>query len=152
MPQLDLSISDAAHDQAQDLDIDALFERAQEATERSYAPYSHLRVGAALLTSAGDIVTGSNVENAAYGSTICAERVAVGRAVSEGHVHFRAIAIAIEAETEWIASGVSCGSCLQVLAEFAPEGDLLVIFPQGHSLRVVSLSDLIPVRFTSTGD
>ncbi len=150
MPQLELSITPAAQHQAQNLDIDALFQRAKEATEHAYAPYSHLRVGAALLTSAGHVVTGSNLENASYGSTICAERVAVGRAVTEGHRHFQAIAIAIEAETEWVSSGVSCGSCLQVLAEFAPEGDLLVIFPQGHSLRVACLSDLIPVRFTST--
>ncbi|MBK5218946.1 MAG: cytidine deaminase [Thermoleophilia bacterium] len=142
-------MSAAAHDQARNLDIDALFQRATEATEHAYAPYSHLHVGAALLTSAGHVITGSNLENASYGSTICAERVAVGRAVAEGHRQFQAIAVAIESQTDWVSSGVCCGSCLQVLAEFAPQGDLLVIFPQGHSLQVACLSDLIPVRFTA---
>jgi cytidine deaminase len=152
MSQLELSISAAAEEQARSLDIEGLFRRAQEATEHAYAPYSHLRVGAALLTSAGHVVAGANLENASYGLTICAERVAVGRAVSEGHRQFQAIAIAIAGEAGWVRSGVSCGGCLQVLSEFNPDGELLVIFPQGDSLRVTHLSDLLPIRFTATDD
>jgi cytidine deaminase len=132
---------------AKDLDIDikSLAEFAKEATANAHAPYSNFRVGAALLTESGEIVTGSNVENVSYGLTICAERAAVARAVSEGHRRFRAIAIAVEPESG--DNGACCGACLQVLSEFDPDKDLVVAFPERGSLRTALLSELLPVRF-----
>jgi cytidine deaminase len=148
MVQVELSISDAAREKIGGLDVEALYGRAQKAMQNAYAPYSHFRVGAAILTEDGTVVTGSNLENASYGLTICAERVTVGRAVSEGHRQFRALAVAVEAEDGPPAIGACCGACLQVLSEFSPAGDLLVAYPEGRSLRVACLSDLLPVRFS----
>jgi cytidine deaminase len=132
---------------AQDLniDIEELVSLAKEAASFAHAPYSNFRVGAALLTSSGDVITGSNVENVSYGLTICAERAAVVRAVSEGHHEFRAIAVAVEPETG--ASGACCGACLQVLAEFDPNEDLIVIYPNAGAMQKKRLSELLPVRF-----
>jgi cytidine deaminase len=144
MPQLEVVISETAREKAHGVDIEDLYRQAQQAREHAFAPYSGFSVGAALLTDEGDVVTGSNMENASYGLTICAERIAVGRAVSEGHRHFRAIAIAVNEDA---GTGASCGACLQVLSEFSPDGDLIVAFPEGSVLRVSCLSDLFPARF-----
>lgn len=147
MVQVQLSISDAAREKIDDLDVEAVYGRAQVAMQDAYAPYSHFRVGAAILTEDGAVVTGSNLENASYGLTICAERVVVGRAVSEGHRRFRALAVAVEGARGTPAIGVCCGACLQVLSEFSPYGDLVIIYPEGQALRITCLSDLLPVRF-----
>ena len=95
-----------------------LVSKAFEMLERSYVPYSNFPVGAALLCTDGTVFTGCNVENAAYGSTICAERTALVKAVSEGHTdNFKAIAIAGQGgDYCW-----PCGSCRQMLYEFAPQ-------------------------------
>ena len=98
----------------------ALIQMAIESRQRAYAPYSNYRVGAALLTASGRIFTGVNVENAAYPTTICAERVAVFKAVSEGERDFQAIAVVTE------NGGTPCGSCRQVLAEFGLDTVVLI--------------------------
>lgn len=127
------------------LDIEGLMAHANEARERAYAPYSNFRVGAAILTAGGDVITGGNVENGSFGVTICAERCAIVRAVAEGHRDFAAIAVS--GDTEQVHTLACCGACLQVLAEFDPDETLIVMFPEGDSLRVRCLSDLLPVRF-----
>lgn len=118
---------------------------AKEATSFAHAPYSNFRVGAALLTRSGEVVTGSNVENVSYGLTICAERAAIVRAVGEGHREFRAIAVAVDPDAG--ASGVCCGACLQVLAEFDRDEELIVIYPYAGVTQTKRLSELLPVRF-----
>ena len=111
--------------------------------ERSYAPYSGFPVGAALLCADGTVFTGCNVENAAYGSTICAERTALVKAVSEGYTSgFSAIAIAGQGgDYCW-----PCGACRQMLFEFAPELRVLAARGDGEFLTV-PLSELLPHGF-----
>lgn len=119
-----------------------LVRRAVEAREHAYTPYSGFAVGAALLAEDGRVFTGCNVENAVYGLTICAERVALFKAVSEGVREFVAIAIACGK-----APCPPCGACRQVLYEFAP--DLLVIMAdaQGREVRRAKLGELLPRGF-----
>jgi cytidine deaminase len=145
LPLLELSLSDSAAELARDLDVEGLFARAKEATDHAYAPYSTLRIGAALLATNGEIITAGNVENGSYGLTICAERAAVVRAVAQGHRNF--VAIAVAADTDRVHTLASCGACLQVLGEFDPDDKLLVVFPEGALLRVARLSELMPVPF-----
>ena len=117
-----------------------LIRQAIAARERAYAPYSNYKVGAALLTTAGHIYTGCNIENAAYGPTTCAERVAVFKAVSEGQREFTAIAVAT-------INGVApCGVCRQVLREFAPDLSVIVSDIDGNH-SVFTLPDLLPHSF-----
>jgi cytidine deaminase len=119
-----------------------LIAAAKAAQRRAHAPYSKFRVGAALLTKSGKIITGCNVENASYGLTICAERVAITKAVSEGHRQFRAIAVVAPA-----AAVSPCGACRQVLAEF---GEMLVMCADSRrprNVRVYLLSELLPHAF-----
>ncbi len=119
---------------------DALVQAAMEARERAYAPYSAFKVGAALLTRSGKVYTGSNVENASYGLTVCAERVAVFSAVSAGEREFCAIAIASQ-------NGVSpCGACRQVLREFGPDLRMIIADAQGRR-RERTLAELLPDDF-----
>jgi cytidine deaminase len=115
---------------------------ALEARERAHAPYSGFKVGAALKTRAGEIVTGCNIENASYGLTMCAERVAVFKAMSEGLSGFDAIVVA--ADSRRITA--PCGPCRQILWEFC--GDLVVhmVTPRGRS-RTWSLRELLPLPF-----
>jgi cytidine deaminase len=121
---------------------DALRDAAFAAMENAYAPYSKFRVGAALRTSTGEIVTGCNVENAAYGEALCAERVAVSAAVARGMREFDEIAIATESEDP----APPCGSCRQTMSEFAP--DLKVIGYSKNGKKVSwRLSDLLPEAF-----
>lgn len=118
---------------------------AQAMLERSYAPYSHFRVGAALECRDGAVFTGCNVENAAYSPTLCAERVAVGKAVSEGHRDF--VRIAIAADTDRFTS--PCGVCRQVLWEFAPDLEVLLVNRRGE-IQGLTLRQLLPYSFDST--
>lgn len=119
-----------------------LVESATQACQWAYAPYSHYVVGAALLTGSGKIYEGVNVENAAYPTTICAERVAVFKAVSEGERSFLAIAVVTE------NAGTPCGSCRQVLAEFGLDTIVLIADTQGIIHREMTVNELLPGAFT----
>jgi len=124
-------------------DGNSLVELARAARERAYAPYSGFRVGAALLAGSGKVYTGCNVENASYGLSLCAERVALFRAVAEGERVFRALAVVAAAETP----AVPCGACRQVLAEFAPGLEVITAADDGRQ-QVYLLSELFPHPFT----
>lgn len=118
-----------------------LVETAVQARQWAYAPYSKYSVGAALLTASGKIYEGVNIENAAYPVTICAERVAVFKAVSEGERDFKAIVVATE------NGGSPCGSCRQVLAEFGVETVVLIVDAAGQILQECSVAELLPGAF-----
>lgn len=119
----------------------ALLEAAREARTRAYAPYSGYLVGAAVETDDGGIFTGANVENAAYPQTICAERVAVVKAVSEGARGLRRVAIVSE------GGGRPCGGCRSVMAEFGrPDTEVLMADLDG-SVRRATLGELLPDSF-----
>ena len=110
--------------------------------DRAYVPYSHFPVGAALECSDGTVFTGCNIENASYTPTICAERTAVSKAVSEGHRDFVRIVIAGRSEDFC----VPCGVCRQVLREFAPELEIICLNVAGEE-RVFTLPELLPHIF-----
>jgi cytidine deaminase len=121
-----------------------LLEMAHEAAQRAYAPYSGFRVGAALRLTNGAIVTGVNVENVSYGLTICAERSALVRAVSQFGPEIRVEAVAVANLNA--APSPPCGACRQVLAEFTlPEA--MVIFPAADGPRAVPFHELLPLAF-----
>lgn len=119
-----------------------LVERAREARQKAYVPYSHFPVGAAVLTGSGRVFTGCNVENAAYGPTICAERTAVVKAVSEGEREI--VAIAVVADTEGPCS--PCGICRQVISEFGKEIQVVMANLAG-AIRVKTIGELLPSTF-----
>lgn len=120
----------------------SLLDIARAARLHAFAPFSHFQVGAALETTDGKIITGCNVENATYGLTICAERVAVVKAISEGLRQFRRIAIVADTE----APTPPCGACRQILWEFG--GDLEVILGNLTSQTAsYQLKDLLPLPF-----
>lgn len=116
---------------------------ARQARTWAYAPYSDYRVGAALLTDSGRIYDGVNVENASYSPTICAERVAVFKAVSEGERNFAAVAVVTE------NGSLSCGVCRQVLAEFGLDTVMLFADKNGKQVREMTIADLLPGAFGS---
>jgi cytidine deaminase len=118
-----------------------LVRQAQAARQSAYAPYSHYPVGAALLTASGQIFLGANIENAAYPVTICAERVAVFKAVSEGEREFVAVAVVTS------NGGTPCGSCRQVLAEFGLDTAVLIADKDGQVLLETTVRELLPGAF-----
>jgi cytidine deaminase len=118
-----------------------LIGQAQQARQLAYAPYSNYQVGAALLTRRGDIFSGANVENAAYPTSMCAERVAIYKAVSEGQRQFVAIAVVTE------NGGSPCGSCRQVLAEFGLDTIVLIADIAGNLLQETTVAGLLPGAF-----
>ena len=120
---------------------DQLFDAAFHAAERAYAPYSHFRVGAALLCADGTIVTGCNVENRSYGLTICAERNAVAAAVALGKSEFVEIAVACPDSAEPVPP---CGACRQVLSEFSGDSLAVIFRGSGKESREVMLGELLP--------
>ena len=124
-----------------DFDRQTLISRALEAREMAYAPYSQYLVGAALLAKSGRIYMGCNVENAVYSVTICAERTAVFKAVSDGEKEFVAIAVATE------NGGSPCGSCRQVLREFGKDITVLIADAVGN-VRETTVGELLPDSFS----
>jgi len=119
-----------------------LMDLAMEAAKQAYVPYSHFPVGAALECADGTVYTGCNVENAAYGSTICAERTAAVKAVSEGHRDFTRIAVWGNSQDHcW-----PCGACRQFLSEFGKDMTVLVGRGEGGLVRL-TLQDLLPHMF-----
>lgn len=124
-----------------------LIKAAIDMRKRSYAPYSRFRVGAAILTSDGQIFAGCNIENSAFGPSICAERCAVSKAVSEGHKDFEAIAIAGGASAGGLQYCPPCGVCRQVLSEFSGS-DLTVILAKSETdYKTYTLGELLPLSF-----
>lgn len=121
---------------------DLLLQIAEAEMQYAYAPYSRFKVGAALLSKDGRIFTGCNIENSSYGLTICAERVALAKAVSEGYREFTAIAIASDAATKI----TPCGACLQMLNEFAPNLKVVTRF-RGRKSASCPLKRLLPRGF-----
>ena len=128
------------------MDIKELANRALLNRAKAYAPYSNFSVGAALLTSDGEVFDGVNVENASYGLTICAERSAVVNAVTAGKNNFQAIAIAC-GDGDFCAP---CGACRQVLIEFSSNMDVIMVNSQGET-KTQSIADLLPDDFSLKG-
>lgn len=118
-----------------------LIQAALAASQKAYAPYSRYPVGAALLTSKGKTYSGANVENAAYPTSICAERVAVFKAVFEGEREFKGIAVVTE------NGGTPCGACRQVLSEFGLETIVLIADSTGTIHRETTIEELLPGAF-----
>jgi len=118
-----------------------LVDLAREARDKAYAPYSGFAVGAALLAKSGRIYNGCNVENASYGLSICAERVAIFKAVCAGEQQFEALAVASE------TLATPCGACRQVLAEFGLDIQVIVAGLE-EEREVYTVGDLLPVSFT----
>jgi cytidine deaminase len=119
-----------------------LLEVAEKIMPNAYSPYSNIKIGAALLTVDGEVITGVNIENSSFGLTVCAERNAIFNAVSQGKKDF--IALAIVANNEIVGS--PCGACRQVIAEFAP--DLPIIFKNPKEIKETTLQKLLPDTFT----
>jgi cytidine deaminase len=122
-----------------------LIDAAIQVRDNAHAPYSQFQVGAAVLTASGEVFAGCNVENASYGLTICAERVAVGSAVAAGHKEIIAVAVAT-------SGGHSpCGACRQVLSEFGPAMEVILIDADDPTqTRTTTLAALLPEQFTSS--
>lgn len=119
-----------------------LVEAAIKARLLAYAPYSNYQVGAAVLSTSGRVFSGANVENAAYPTTMCAERVAIFKAVSEGEREFAAIAVVTS------NAGMSCGGCRQVMAEFGLDTLVLIADDQGKIAQELTVRELLPGAFT----
>lgn len=129
-----------------DDEIKRLMEKAVEAQKFSYAPYSHFNVGAALLAEDGSVTTGCNIENAAFGPTCCAERVAIFKAVSCGTASFKAIAIAGGKDMSHEESSPPCGVCRQVMREFCAD-DFVIATLSGGKIETFTLGELLPKSF-----
>lgn len=121
---------------------DKLLEKAYEAMEYAYAPYSNFKVGAALLTKNGKVYTGCNVEIASFGATNCAERTAIYKAISEGERDYAAIAV-VSSSHDFT---YPCGICRQVIVEFAKDIDIIVT--KGYDYEVYKIETLLPKSFT----
>ncbi len=122
---------------------------AIQARQHSYAPYSGYRVGAALLTNSGQVYLGCNIENAAYGPTVCAERTAIFKAVSEGHRKFSMIAIAGGKGTNIENAATPCGVCRQVLAEFCDPELIVLVMKENEQCDQYTLGELLPHSFSA---
>lgn len=131
------------------MDIQKLMNIALEMRKRSYTPYSNYHVGAALLSGSGKIYTGCNIENAAYSPSVCAERTAVFKAVSEGEMYFTAIAIAGGGhDAESLEYCPPCGVCRQVMMEFCPPETFQIILAKSESkYKSFTLKELLPMGF-----
>jgi cytidine deaminase len=121
--------------------IAVLMAAATEARRHAYAPYSKYPVGAAILTASGSVHAGANVENAAFPSGMCAERVAIFDAIARGEREVRAVVVVTE------NGGAPCGACRQVLAEFGPEAEIILVDATGNISLHTTLRDLLPRAF-----
>jgi cytidine deaminase len=127
---------------AKSIDQNALVEYARQVREQAYVPYSHYAVGAAVLGKSGRVFAGCNVENASYGLTICAERAAIFKAVSEGEKEFQAFAVVTS------NGGTPCGACRQVFLEFSPaDAQVIVADTTGRVLHVYTIGELLADGF-----
>jgi cytidine deaminase len=122
--------------------VEALLAAALSARENAFAPFSKFKVGAALEDESGRIHTGCNVENATYGLTVCAERVAVFKAISEGARQFRRVAVAADTD----ALTPPCGACRQILWEFCGDVEIVLVNPRGK-IETYRLKELFPKPF-----
>jgi cytidine deaminase len=122
---------------------DQLIEEAIKIREKAYVPYSKFPVGAALLTNAGKIYTGCNIENAAFPVTCCAERVAIFKAISDGEVAFSEMAVAADTKRPV----PPCGSCRQVMSEFFDPKMSIYLTNLEHEMKTVTVEDLLPFSF-----
>ena len=125
-----------------ELEIQKLMDCAIKARENAYSPYSHFAVGAALLCEDGTLYEGCNIENASYGLTNCAERTAIFKAVSEGHIKFKALAVVADTE----GSCAPCGACRQVMAEF--KIPLIIMGNLMGNIKIVTIEELLPFSFS----
>ena len=125
------------------MDSELIIEKAKEARKKAYAPYSNFLVGAAVLTKSGRIFTGCNIENVAYGLTICAEACAIAKTVSEGYKDIKTIALV--ADTEDIP--FPCGSCRQIILEFGDDIKIIMANLSGDRLEKI-ITELLPLGFT----
>lgn len=124
-----------------------LIRAALKAREKSYSPYSGYSVGAALLTADGEIFTGCNVENASYGATLCAERVALFSAVAQGKHDFEALAVVGGKSGSETDFAFPCGMCRQVMSEFCKDDFKIIVARTESDFRTFSLSELLPHSF-----
>lgn len=125
-----------------ELEIQKLMDCAIKARENAYSPYSHFAVGAALLCEDGTLYEGCNIENASYGLTNCAERTAIFKAVSEGHIKFKALAVVADTEEPC----APCGACRQVMAEF--KIPLIIMGNLMGNIKIVTIEELLPFSFS----
>lgn len=125
------------------IDIKKLMMEAEKAYENSYAPYSGIRIGAAVMGKSGKVYTGVNIENSSYGATICAERSAVSKAITEGETRIKAVAIT----GDFDGYAYPCGICRQVLAEFMKPDDIVAVSGKDREIRVYGISELLPDSF-----
>ena len=125
-----------------ELETQKLMDCAIKARENAYSPYSHFAVGAALLCEDGTLYEGCNIENASYGLTNCAERTSIFKAVSEGHIKFKALAVVADTE----GPCAPCGACRQVMAEF--KIPLIIMGNLMGNIKIVTIEELLPFSFS----
>lgn len=125
-----------------ELEIQKLMDCAIKARENAYSPYSYFAVGAALLCEDGTLYEGCNIENASYGLTNCAERTAIFKAVSEGHIKFKALAVVADTE----GPCAPCGACRQVMAEF--KIPLIIMGNLMGNIKIVTIEEVLPFSFS----
>ena len=123
---------------------ETLIQEAKQARMKAYTPYSHFKVGAAVLTKSGKVFKGGNIENVSYGATVCAERVAIWKAVSEGEKEFEAIAVIGPGTSE----GYPCAQCRQVMVEFGLDWLVISGDAQGNYMGEMTVRELVPFAFT----
>ena len=128
-------------------DYNLLMDKAKEASKRAYSPFSKFAVGASVLTKEGNIYSGCNIENSSFGMTICAERCAIFKAVSEGDKEILAVAIYSPNEDDCYP----CGACRQVMYEFQGETEIEIITEEKGKLNIKKLSDFLPYGFKIHG-
>lgn len=127
-----------------EIDYNKLMDNAKKAAKKSYSPYSNFAVGAAVLAGSGKIYSGCNIENASYGMTICAERCAIFKAISQGEKYIQAVAI-YSPNTD---NCYPCGACRQVMIEFQePNGNIKIITDNGGNLEVKNMDEYLPYMF-----